>query len=43
MPDLKITELPKLTAVPAGEDVWLVVSHGGTTKRIKLSIALGGS
>ena len=37
MADQKISELPILNAVPAGETVWLVVVHNGTTKRIKLS------
>ena len=41
MANQKISELPKLNAVPVGEDVWLVVVHDGQNKKIKLSIALG--
>ena len=41
MADQKISELPKLNAVPAGENVWLVVVHDGVNKRIKLSVLLG--
>ena len=40
MPDAKISELEKLTAVPA-EPLWLVVVHNGETKQIQLSVALG--
>ena len=36
MADSKISALPILNAVPAGETVWLVVVHNNVTKRIKL-------
>ena len=39
--DLKISELPTLTALPSGE-VWLVCVSGGVTQRILLTTLLGG-